>query len=268
MNIRRSKDLDVPILKALWSQCFHDEDEYINLYFQNRFVPDHVLVLEIEKTIAGMIHLLPCWISPSQPALYWYAACIDEQFRGKGYFRSFCKAVFAENRKKGFANICLPVEGLENFYRSIGFQYSYSQIRIPVEIEEREPSVCEPVKAEAKDFRMLFQNPGSLKWDDAAIEYAIGENRLCGGEAYKITLNQKEYPYFVVRTTDGIHIENTNLDEVTGKAVAQRMMKQFGVKHAELRLPCKRNQAKKTVFGLSDHPDVEKDFAQMAFTLA
>ena len=46
-------------LKLLWKCCFGDSDEYIGLFFDERFVPEQCLTAVCGDDIAGMLFLLP-----------------------------------------------------------------------------------------------------------------------------------------------------------------------------------------------------------------
>ena len=125
MLIRSATERDREAIYYLWKDCFSDPNEYIDFFMKKRFRADFCAILEENREVVGMIHLLPCLIEPKQKALYWYAAGIRSDYRNKGLFRKFSIHVKKEANNLGYRNLCVPAQGLEEFYKSIGFSSEY-----------------------------------------------------------------------------------------------------------------------------------------------
>lgn len=57
--IRFGKITDLPELKALWKECFADEDAYIDAFFDAMYEDAHVLLEEENGVLAGASFFLP-----------------------------------------------------------------------------------------------------------------------------------------------------------------------------------------------------------------
>ncbi|MDR3086279.1 MAG: GNAT family N-acetyltransferase [Christensenellaceae bacterium] len=75
--------------RELWKICFHDEDEYISLYYGSCYRPEEVLVLLEDDVIRSMVICLPVSVltpdGKRHRAAYFYALATDPISRGKGY---------------------------------------------------------------------------------------------------------------------------------------------------------------------------------------
>ena len=252
MRIRCAETKDVLHLKQLWKEAFFDDDEYIDFYFENRFDPNFVAVLTMNQEIAGMIHLLPCKIYPNERALYWYAACIGEKFRNKGYFRSFCEEIYAAARKMGYYNACKPAVGLEEFYRSIGFKYEYRALLTRGESSTKDGLKGRVGKTDANRLVLNQKEIGSLVWDSKAVEYAIKENELCRGISFEMEYDGKIQSAMAVMDGKKAKIVNSNFDKQSFSFCKSAIASFVGVSDLLLQIPDQFGE----VAGLSDHPSV------------
>ena len=216
MLIRSAKVEDREAICLLWKDCFSDPDEYIDFYMTKRFRADFCAVLEVNREVVGMIHLLPCVINPNQKALYWYAAGIRSDYRNKGLFRKFSMLVKNKANDLGYRNLCVPAQGLEPFYKSIGFTSEYisdDKIFERSDVEENQYNFLFE-KAFAADFLMQSGSVfGDLIWDFDAVKYAIEENIYCDGKVLKFQFEDKTYVFFAICKDDGILIDCHNMSE-------------------------------------------------------
>ncbi len=255
MKIRVARNADLPAIRELWKCCFHDSDDYLDLYFSKRFCARKTPLAFVDKKLIGMVHLLPCTVFPQQKALYWYAACIHPDFRKMGYFRSLVKTVLNHSKTAGFTNICLPTPGLEDLYQNLGFTYTYyikethfSDVTLMQNISIK--------KANAHDFLKLLKiKLGGAVWNESDVQYAIEENQFCNGDAIKFLFQQKTFVALGIRKDDGIIIENTNMDIEVAKACQGNILEYFNSQKMILRQSPKNDNASGlTPHGQSDSP--------------
>ena len=59
MILRTLTHADIPQLKKIWKETFHDTDRFIDWYFAERFFPDHSACAEENGRIVSVCHILP-----------------------------------------------------------------------------------------------------------------------------------------------------------------------------------------------------------------
>lgn len=266
-KIKKATPDDEKSIRALWSDCFGDDDLYLNMYFKYHQNFDNVRLLFLDRLLIGMIHLIPCSITNGKKAYYWYAVGIDSKFRRQGYFRYFCSKILEENQRDGYSNICLPANGLESIYKKIGFDHAFwakdtaffhrSNTDIFIEISE----------ANAEDFLTMAQEQGSVVWNLDDIEYALLENKFCDGFNLKFFYNDVQYVFMAIKKNGYYLLDHTNLSVEIVKAINNCIRKKIKDSDFVLRTPTHHQDENRFIVGLSDDPAIS-DFSRMTFTLA
>lgn len=264
MIVRLSTPSDVEQIRKLHRECFGDPWEYIDFYMQRKFPDCFCAVLEIDKEIVGMVHLLPCTVVPNKKAFYWYAAGIRSDFRNKGLFRSFTEHVIKHTRDAGYKNICVPAKGLERFYRSIGFSFSYTATdRIYKRIDiEKQSDYFLFENATADDFLQMQHEKGDVSWDHAALQYAIEENSYCNGKALKFYNDGRTLCFFALKKENSFLIDYHNLTQKDFEKIKSSLFDLLNCEQIVFR-DCGTDQ----IVGLSDSELVKSD-SKISMTLA
>lgn len=271
MELRSAKSSDAASIADLWMKSFHDEKNYIDFYFLNRWNPRQTPVLVDEKGVAGMIHLLPCKLIPNKKAFYWYAVAIRPDLRGKGLFRSFATSVLNKARELGFQNLCVPAPGLAEMYRKIGFENEYRASENLYQLEA--PKMCKNdvvfSDATAQDFASLAQKEGSVLWDLDFIAYALEENLFCGGKNLSFSFENKKYVFTAIKKDDYFSIDNTNISPTVFESIKEDLSSYLNAKKLMYRTFDIKNfsQNETSIVALSDFPGVRAG-ASISFTLA
>ena len=87
MEYRTAFPSDVPALKSLWAICFGDEADYIDRFFEDLFLPEHMAVCADGTTPVSMVAFLPCTLrTPTgcAPWAYLYAMATHPKYQGRG----------------------------------------------------------------------------------------------------------------------------------------------------------------------------------------
>ena len=83
-----SDNMMIPDLKELWKLSFHDEDSYIDFYFEHRYRAENTYVYLDNGIPMGMLTLLPAQIvvtdDSKQPIYYVYAVATHPSMRRQG----------------------------------------------------------------------------------------------------------------------------------------------------------------------------------------
>jgi predicted acetyltransferase len=121
--IQYSEDRYKPELKALWKQCFpQDDDEYITFYFDEIYKNDESLIyLENEKPIAFL------QMVPYRNGGYLSGVMTHPEKRNRGISSQIIRKSFDEMGKKGYDYTFLipQEEGLVRFYEKFGYVPAY-----------------------------------------------------------------------------------------------------------------------------------------------
>lgn len=132
IDLRPSRPEEIPRQKELWKTAFHDDDRYIDLYYDHCYRPEQVLVLEAGGEIRTMVVSFPLQLrlpdGTGLPSAYLYAFATDPRDRRQGYGRRVY--AYAEERLSadGAAGATtVPAEpSLFRYFSSIGYRKCFS----------------------------------------------------------------------------------------------------------------------------------------------
>lgn len=120
-KIRHARENDIPAMKSLWSECFPNDKEYADFFFENIFRLASARVCEIEGECAAMIHVFPRMIATpfcELSAKYIYGVGTTEKCRGKGIAGRMLEA---EANDCDLLVLIPQSESLFDFYKKYGF---------------------------------------------------------------------------------------------------------------------------------------------------
>ncbi|MDD3659718.1 MAG: GNAT family N-acetyltransferase [Lachnospiraceae bacterium] len=120
---------DIPILKKIWKEIFHDEDWYLDDFFRTYFKEGKsCLIWKEDDKIVAMLHMIPYTyrICPheNKNAIYLYALATLEEYRGKGIMDALILEAFGSAGDSGEVSFLLIAasEELIRYYKKRGFQ--------------------------------------------------------------------------------------------------------------------------------------------------
>jgi hypothetical protein len=215
---------DRDAISQLWQTCFGDDEAYIDFYFQNRFTVENMLVIHRDGRPVSMASLLPVTLTAggeSVAAHYVYAVATLPAYRGQG----LATRILAHAKETFGQPLLLQVENgsreLEIFYEKQGFFRAFrkqERRELPILPEdERETEDAELVGITPAAYRKLrdqhFAGEGFVAWDEAAIAYALGENRFCHGSAFLVRTGEQEDILLCRPQDDGLRIIETTLKD-------------------------------------------------------
>lgn len=124
---RTAKAKDIPMLRALWQECFGDSDAFCDWFFAERFAPSLSTVAEENDVILSAVHGWPFTLRIRDkviPSIMMCGVATYPSARGKGLMKG-CISLFMNNaREKGFlALFQKPVDF--DIYRWCGHYASY-----------------------------------------------------------------------------------------------------------------------------------------------
>lgn len=106
VNFRTAKTADIPMLRALWQECFGDSDAFCHWFFSERFAPALSTVAEEEGKILSAVHGWPFTMqirNKAIPSIMMCGVATLPSARGKGLMKG-CISIFMNNaREQSFA---------------------------------------------------------------------------------------------------------------------------------------------------------------------
>lgn len=120
--LRMANMADKEALKALWKLCFDEGPDFLDWFFENRFLPDYCPVFEEEGRIAAALHSLPVYISLRDrilPCAIVAGVSTHPDFRGRGLMHKLFAFFMDRLRADGVPVIAHRPVNLE-VYRSAG----------------------------------------------------------------------------------------------------------------------------------------------------
>ena len=180
-------------LAELWKSCFGDDDEYISGFFENRFAPEDTLVVREDGAVRAMLFLLCGSVragGESFSAAYIYAACTQEEYRGRGYMASLLDMAARHCTDKGLDFLCLvpAQDSLFGYYEKHGYRSAFEEKILFLSrrqlgfVAAEETETGELTAREMSKVRAAaLASDDCFVWDEDALRYALLENRLGGG---------------------------------------------------------------------------------------
>ena len=236
---------DFTEIRKIWNACFGDEDAYINLYLENRFTKDNMLVLHKDGKIVSMASCLPISVQidgEMKPATYIYAVATLPEYRKQG---NAGKILEAAKRIYGTLILQPAEEHLIDYYGKMGFEEAFQSWNREVSLAEletqadiiEEDMLCEVDAGEYMRIRdERFHGDGYVQWDLEAVTYALKENHFCGGKAVKILTNTSKEDILLYRIFEQkIYVVETSLSEDELNQVLLHLMKKTESDYAVIR---------------------------------
>lgn len=122
MRIDYPAEGQLPQLRRLWQEAFGDDDDFLDLFFDDIYASDRCRCVTIEDSVAAALYWLDCRCY-GRPIAYLYAVATGKKHRGRG----LCRALMADTHRilkdLGYAG-CVLVPGelpLFEMYGSMGY---------------------------------------------------------------------------------------------------------------------------------------------------
>lgn len=183
--IRFARAEDVPALKRLWMEAFHDSVQATDLYFERRMRLDEMLIDAQPGGPRAMLTMMRCQLAAGArvlPARYFFAIATALEHRGQGLSTRLMQEAERLTREAGgAAAVLVPADkGLFDFYGRRGYRtaFWYDLLRLTPGDLPPCPKGARLLEARPEDLLRLRERAfgGSrlfLRWDEAALRYAL-----------------------------------------------------------------------------------------------
>lgn len=181
--IRFAQAADIPQLKALWMEAFHDSQQATDFFFERRLRLDCLLIEAQGDQPRAMLTMLPIALvtgGQALPARYFFAIATFKRFQGQGLStRLMLEAERISSQRGEYAAVLVPAsQSLFQFYGKRGYQTAFGYDLLRLQADQLPP--CPPdarlLPLEAADMLRLREQAfaGSrlwLRWDEAALDF-------------------------------------------------------------------------------------------------
>lgn len=187
--------METNALRTLWTECFGNEDNWIDTFFRTALVPDHVCVRNRQGRLAAAL----CWMDVScrgQKLAYLYAIATAPDWRGQGLCRELMASACETLTRQHYAGcIVVPAEdGLRQMYRKMGFENfgGIGKLSVqrgePVPIRRISPEEYARLRRSYLPKDGVVQESGAETYLAAGADLYAGENFLLAAEREGQTL--------------------------------------------------------------------------------
>ncbi|MDD5935665.1 MAG: GNAT family N-acetyltransferase [Clostridiales bacterium] len=254
----------IPRLKEIWKNCFHDEDEYIDFYYRERFPQVETLVNTVNGVPAAMVTLVPGKLAAGDTTYqlrYVYAVATDPVYQGRGLASELMNEIKKRVGNEYDAVFLVPAsQGLFDYYAKFGYKTVCEKKVVSIGVNEvvdetldseNSRSSCEEECSQEIQFESLsasdlyqmreqaFRMLGFVEWDIQALDYLIREYELCGGKAVKVKMGNEAGSLFYYYSIEHkvLYIKETSLGLNQLKLVMKKLAKDFEIEHFEVIIP-------------------------------
>ena len=176
-------------LRTLWTDCFGNEENWIDGFFRTAFDPNHVCSLTRQGRLAAAL----CWMDVTcdgRPLAYLYGIATDPEHRHQGMCRELMGKTHETLARQGYAGAVLVPgdEGLREMYGKMDYVNFGGMGRFsakagkPIPIRRLSP-------AEYAALRREYLPAGGVVQEKGAVEFLASGAELYAGEDFLLAMS-------------------------------------------------------------------------------
>ena len=177
--------METDALRTLWTECFGNEEDWIDVFFQTAFDPTHVCCL----TRRGQLAAALCWMDTycqGRPLAYLYAIATAPAHRRQGLCRELMGKTHDHLAQQGYAGAILVPgdEGLRQMYGKMnyvnfgGIRRFCAEAGEPIPIRRLSPEEYTALRREYLPAGGVIQENGAMEFLASAAELYVGADFL------------------------------------------------------------------------------------------
>ncbi len=241
-----SKERILTDLKEIWTESFQDSEEYIDLYLHRRFIADKTIVALCKGQPVGVAYLLPVTVHTREkelPAVFGYALGVKKAFRGQEISIKIIDYIYRYCDENSLSFLFFPAnEKLAGYYESLGLnkvgEIKKCTFQFDGKAFEKKILLTDITAKEYTSLRdNFFKDQTYARWEEEAIDYAIAENRFCGGFCKKLVYGGREYAIFGHATGGELVLKEAIIPEDLLPAILQEIAAYFKTPVITIYLP-------------------------------
>ena len=177
--------METDALRTLWTECFGNEENWIDVFFQTAFDPTHVCCL----TRRGQLAAALCWMDTycqGRKLAYLYAIATAPAHRHQGLCRELMMETHEILARQGYAGAILVPgdEGLRQMYGKMnyvnfgGIRRFCAEAGEPIPIRRLSPEEYTALRREYLPAGGVIQENGAMEFLASAAELYVGADFL------------------------------------------------------------------------------------------
>lgn len=185
----------VPTIKKLWKEIFHDSDLFLDAFFTNIFKPNQCLVSTENEELCAAMQLLPykfCDKGSFYNAVYIYAVMTKPEKRNAGHMGLLFQFAFQELHKQQVELVFLipQNECLFEMYSKYGFKPAFIQARKTLQLPFFNEQAILPTTHDAYAFYLeVMSRHKTIVQTYKQFEFVYKSILQEGGELLAIQMN-------------------------------------------------------------------------------
>lgn len=177
--------METDALRTLWTECFGNEENWIDVFFQTAFDPTHVCCL----TRRGQLAAALCWMDTycqGRPLAYLYAIATAPAHRRQGLCRELMGKTHDHLARQGYAGAILvpgdddlrQMYGKMNYVNFGGIRRFCAEAGEPIPIRRLSPEEYTALRREYLPAGGVIQENGAMEFLASAAELYVGADFL------------------------------------------------------------------------------------------
>lgn len=223
-------------VKEMWQVCFSDTNEFIELYFSEKYKNRNTLIyFENERPVASL-QMLPYFFTFCDREIlisYISGACTLEDFRNKGYMSELLVKSFKVMQERNISiSVLIPAEDrLYPYYSKYGYEKTFDYDNEIIPLKSIWEQANKDVDKAYSDFDDLFRNKDFCVqktkndfitiYKDAKLDKFPPKTNLSGmsrivNAKQLLSIFASKYPdkSFILELNDNILIENNGIYKI------------------------------------------------------
>lgn len=182
--------MEMLALRTLWTECFGNEEGWIDAFFGTAFDPAHVCGIYRQSRLAAGLS----WMDVScqgQKLAYLYAIATAPDFRRQGLCRKLIGLTHEKLLEQGYTGaILVPADaGLRQMYQKMGY-CDFGGIE---EITAQAGEACSIKRLAPEEYaaaRRVYLPVGGVIQENGAVAYLAGGARLYAGADFLLAMSE------------------------------------------------------------------------------
>ena len=177
--------METDALRTLWTECFGNEENWIDVFFRTAFDPNHVCCLRRQGRLAAAL----CWMDTycqGRKLAYLYAIATAPAHRRQGLCRELMGKAHDHLARQGYAGAILVPgdEGLRQMYGKMnyvnfgGIRRFCAEAGEPIPIRRLSPEEYTALRREYLPAGGVIQENGAMEFLASAAELYVGADFL------------------------------------------------------------------------------------------
>lgn len=149
-------------VKALWKLCFDDTDEFVNLYFEQRYKDEINVDIRQDGKIVAALQMIPypmTFCGTIISTAYISGACTHPDYRRQGLMRRLLKEAHRRMFQEGkLLSVLIPAnDSLFDYYANEGYAPTFGYIKQCISLRGLCPAMFCVVTDETDNRELLFE---------------------------------------------------------------------------------------------------------------